>query len=266
MVLDLNLHSQFNDNNDEAKILASQIETLNGIMACGECHYCITVQEHTRQYKNGNSQKFTYYCCTKKGETKCHQPYTATPKLEGQFADELSLLEFEHQEFIDWAYEALDETKDKDQMVNKGSFEALQTALEGVNRRIDNLVGLKISPDNSDGSLLSDTEFSDRKRGLMMEKDKITQQLSQINPKGSDWVEVARDAFEFALLAKQRFEIGDSVDKKVVFKAIGVNPILLNQKLQFQLRFIFLKIKEGVKRTKDEIARLEPTKKPVRTD
>lgn len=32
-----------------------------------------------------------------------------------------------------------------------------------------------------------------------------------------------KGAFEFALLAKERFENGDLEDKKVIFKAIGLN-------------------------------------------
>lgn len=232
---------------------------LNGIMKCGECHYTITAQEHTKKYKNGKCQTFGYYCCTKKGEVKCSQPYTSTDNLEGQFAGDLVQFQIEDPEFIDWAYEALDGTEAKDTEVHKNSSEAIQIALDGVNRRIDNLIALKISPEN-DGSLLSDTEFADRKRELMIEKDRLTHQLSKVNTKGSEWSKVARDAFEFALLAKDRFEKGDSEDKKVIFKAIGVNPILLDQKLAYKPRFIFLKIKEGVKKTNDEISRREPKK------
>ena len=95
-----------------------------------------------------------------------------------------------------------------------------------------------------------------------MEKEQLTRQLSKINPNGEDWVDIARDAFEFALLTKERFENGDSEDKKVIFKAIGVNPILLDQKLKYQPRFVFLKIKEGTKRSNDENNRLEPQNSP----
>ena len=52
------------------------------------------------------------------------------------------------------------------------------------------------------------------------------------------------------------------MDKKVIFKAIGVNPILLDQKLEYQPRFIFLKIQEGVQKTNDEIDRRVPEKSP----
>ncbi len=234
---------------------------LNGIIKCGECHYTITAQEHTKKYKNGTSQVFAYYNCTKKGNIKCSQPYASTSDVEGQFASELSQFEMEP-EFVDWAYEALEEVKDKDQIVNKGSFEALQTALEGVNRRIDNLIALKISPENSDGSLLSNTEFSDRKRALMIEKDTIVQQLNQTGSNNSEWANIAREVFDFGLLAHKRFGGKDPEVKKVIFKTISLNPILLDQKLQYQLRFVFLKIKEGIKKTNDEIDRLEPQKSP----
>ncbi len=234
---------------------------LNGIIRCGECHYCITAQEHKKRYKNGTEQVFEYYACTKKGEIKCNQPYAPTKKIEGQFADDLSQYKIEDPEFIDWAYEALEETRERNQAVNKNSSKALQTVLDGVNRRIDNLIALKISPEN-DGSLLSDSEFADRKRELMIEKEQIIRQLSKENSNGNDWTDIAKDAFEFALLAKERFENGDSEDKKVIFKAIGVNPILLDQKLEYQPRFVFLRLKEGAKKSNDESGRLEPENSP----
>ncbi len=257
---EFNLLQDILDGRSKARIQVHDF-ALNGIMKCGECHYCITAQEHKKKYKNGTEQIFGYYCCTKKGQTKCSQPYIATSKLEGQFSSDLLQFNIEDKEFVDWAYEALDETKEKSQAVNKNSSEALQTALDGVNRRIDNLIALKISPEN-DGSLLSDTEFADRKRELMIEKDNITRQLAQANNNGSDWADVAKDSFEFALLANQRFENGDSEDKKVIFKAIGLNPILLDQKLEYQPRFIFLKLKEGAKMSNDKSGPLEPKNSP----
>ncbi len=231
---------------------------LNGLIRCGECRYGITAEEHVRKYKNGTSQVFTYYHCTKKSlEKKCNQRYLAISKLEGQFSSELGLLELD-KEFANWAFEALDEVKVKDNDISKDSYQALQTALEGVNKRINNLVALKISPDNSDGSLLSDGEFADRKRALLIEKEKIIQQLAKIDPASTEWAEIARDSFDFSLYAYERFNKGYSEDKNVIFKTVGSNPILLNQKLQFQLRYPFLKYKDGVKRTNEEINRLEP--------
>ena len=172
----------------------------------------------------------------------------------------LSQLELE-KEFANWAYEALEEEKIKDNHTTKDSHEALQTALDGVSKRIDNLLALKISPENSDGNLLSDEEFANRKRALLIEKEKLNLQLSKTNPNKIEWAEIAKDSFNFALQAKEWFKAGGSENKKVIFKTVGSNPILLDQKLDFQLRYLFFKYKEGIEKTKDEIKRLEPKDK-----
>jgi len=110
--------------------------------------------------------------------------------------------------------------------------------------------------------LLSNTEFSDRKRALMIEKDTIVQQLNQTGSNNSEWANIAREVFDFGLLAHKRFGGKDPEVKKVIFKTISLKSTLLDQKLQYQLRFVFLKIKEGIKKTNDEIDRLEPQKSP----
>ncbi len=229
---------------------------LNGMIQCGECGYCVTVESHTRHYKNGTSQDFSYYRCTKKNhDNKCNQPYLATKKLEGQFTTEIEQLEL-MPEFAKLALEALDEVKETENTVSKSSHEANQTALDGICKRINNLVSLKISPDNSDGSLLSDEEFADRKRALLLEKEQITKRVAQTDPANSEWAEIAKDSFNFGQLAYTRFTKGTSDDKKVIFRTIGSNPILLNQLLRFQLRYLFFEYKEGAKKTKQESGRL----------
>ena len=234
---------------------------LNGIMKCGECKYCVTAEIHTKKYKNGKSQIFAYYRCTKKGNNGCQQPYSPTHEIENQIADNLGELEVD-QEFVDLAYESLEKVIEKDVVVTKDSHEALQTAMEGVNRRIDNLIALKISPDNSDNTLLSDSEFADRKRGLLLEKEKISNQISKLSPENSEWAMIARESFEFSLLARERFEEDDVDGKKVVFKEVGSNPILLDQKIQFQLRYLYFKYREGAKRMRKEIRPLDPKDSP----
>ena len=230
---------------------------LNGIIRCGECHYCVTAERHTKKYKNGTSQIFGYYHCTKKGHHKCRQPYTTESNLEGQVVAELSQLEL-IPEFAELAFEALEQVAEQDNTVTKSSYEALQTSLDGVNKRINNLVALKISPDNSDGILLSDAEFADRKRALLLEKEKITRQMSQTDPNNEEWVEIAKESFDFGLRAAKRFEKGFPEDKKVIFKTVGSNPILLDQNLQFQLRYLFFQYKQGIKSTSGGNERLEP--------
>ncbi len=218
---------------------------LNGIIKCGECHFTITGEEQTRRYKNGTSQLFRYYRCTKKStEIKCNQPYTHVEDIENQYINDLECLELD-QDAVKIAYEALDIIKVDESKVNKSSFEALNIALEGVEKRLNNLVSLKISPDNTDGSLLSDTEFSERKRKLLIEKDNLLHELKTVNPDNLEWAELADKSFNFSLLAARKFKKGNSETKRLIFSTVGSNPIIIDHKLDFQLRYLFFKYKQG---------------------
>lgn len=232
---------------------------LGDLMKCGECHYGITAEYKTKHYKNGTSQTFAYYRCTKKSKTiKCAQPYVSQSKLESEVLDELSKFELDP-DFAKWAFETLDEMKYKEENTNQDSLKALQNALDGVIKKINNLLELKISPNNMDGSLLTDEEYSERKQAYLQEKMKITEQLSKLNGNEGGWVDVARDSFDFALQAAIKFKNGAPDIKRTIVKTVGSDLILLYQDLQFRPRFLFLKYKEGIEKTKSEINRLGPS-------
>jgi len=230
----------------------------NELIKCGECQYCVTSEQHTKTYRNGTKQTFTYYRCSKKSKTiRCTQPYISKKMLEAQVSEELTKFELEP-EFAAWAIEALEEVKGKDKTVSVDKYKALQQALEGVNKRLNNLLTLKISAENSDGSLLSDEDFAIKKLSLTKEKETLVQQINQLDPHNEEWVDLAKGAFNFALQASKKFSEGGEEDKKTIARTVGSNLILLYQKLQFQPRFMFLKYKEGIERTKLEISRLVP--------
>ena len=220
--------------------------------------YCVTAEQHKKTYRNGTSQVFAYYRCTKKSKVKkCTQPYISEKKLDDQIVKELEMFELEP-EFAEWALETLDELKGKEQNITEDKYKALELAFDGVTKRINNLISLKISPENYDGSLLSDAEFAERKKSLLQEKEKVEQQLASIDPTKNDWVQISKDSFNFALQACKRFQKSSPDEKKLITRTVGSNLILLDHNLEFQPRFLFLKYKEGVKQTKVEIARLVP--------
>lgn len=231
---------------------------LKGTITCGECKYGVTAESHTKKYKNGTSQAFGYYRCSKQSKTiRCSQGYLGVSKTDTFIENDLGELELE-KEFADWALEALEEVIQSEQTVTKDKQNALQAALEGINKRIQNLTDLKISPDNSDGSLLSDEEFAERRRALQIEKDKLLNKLQGDQDNG--WGDIAKESFNFGLLAKSKFQNNDPDEQKTVVKTIYSNLILLDQMLRFQPRFVFIKYKEGIKRTNTEKARLVPEK------
>ena len=54
-----------------------------GLATCGECGAAITAEQHVKKYKNGTSQTFIYYRCTKKLKP-CTQKYISEPDTEIQ--------------------------------------------------------------------------------------------------------------------------------------------------------------------------------------
>jgi site-specific DNA recombinase len=227
---------------------------LNGIMHCGECKFSITAEFKTKHYKNGTSQTFAYYRCTKKSkQIRCSQSYVSQTKLNNQIIEELQHFELE-KEFAQWAFDALEEVKGEEHNTNESSNKALQAALDGIEKRINNLIELKISPNNHDGSLLSDDELSTRKQLLLQEKLKISDQLCK-TANDESWAEIGRDNFSLALIAAIKFKFGEKDDKKSILKTVGSDLIIQDQKLQFQPRYLFIKYRMGVKKTKEEIER-----------
>lgn len=73
---------------------------------------------------------------------------------------------------------------------------------------------------------------------------------------GDDWGVLAKDSFNFALAASQKYKNGSPEEKKTIVKTVGSNVVSLYQMLQFQPRFLFLKYREGIEKTKQEISRL----------
>lgn len=69
---------------------------LTGIIKCGVCKYCITAEEKTKRYKNGKTQVFKYYRCTRKGEVKCAQGGTRTLKTRGHWILSPTRIPFRH--------------------------------------------------------------------------------------------------------------------------------------------------------------------------
>lgn len=231
---------------------------LNGTMTCGECKYCVTAEAHTKRYKNGTAQTFSYYRCSKKSKViKCSQGYISESKAEEQIKDDLLTLELED-EFQQWAFEALEKARNEEKTVEADKMTAFQTALDGINKRLTNLTKLKISPANSDGSLLSDEEFAERKKSLLLEKDKLLEQIKAESGEKAAW-DLAKESFVFGLRARERFEADDPREhKKTIIKTIWSNLILMDQKLKFQPRTLYFTYKKAIKRFHEEKERLVP--------
>lgn len=121
-------------------------------------------------------------------------------------------------------------------------------------KRLDNLVKLKISPVNSDGSLLSDDEFLDQKTVLVSEKNKLEESLKNQGQRVNNWLETVEENFNFALHARHRFEVGTPDEKREILVTIGSNLTLLDKVLGLDLEneYAFLEYVNEIEPTVSE--------------
>ena len=234
---------------------------LTGVIKCGECRMMITAESHTKHYKNGESQTFIYYRCTKRGEKKCNQPYLPAPKLEKQVISFLKTIKISDS-FVNWAVKWLNKANDEHTKAKRDQLKALQKNHSDVRKRLDNLLELKISPNNVDGGLLSDEEFQEQKSKLLAEKVRIAKQLKMGDKQADEWIDLTAKTFNFAAKAQERFEKGPPEEKKTILKAVGSNLFIKDRKLTIQPRKPFLLIKEALLKFQDTDKMFEPEKYP----
>ncbi len=112
---------------------------------------------------------------------------------------------------------------------------SLRRAHDDCQKKLDNLLDLKISPSNSDGSLLSDEDFKKRKNELTAERDRFLNSTNQINLRADKWMDIIQEVFDVAYNAQREFEETQDVQKKkCILAKIGANLTLSNGKLHIQ--------------------------------
>ena len=228
---------------------------LTGIIRCGECNAMITAEEKwqvicgNKQCKNkfnANNRDFcpkcqikiqdmqnptilhyTYYHCTKRANPNCTQKSIRHNKLEEQVDSILKDIRISER-FKNWAIKYLNELHDDETIVHTATITSLQSAYNNCIKRLDNLVRLKISPANSDGSLLSDEEFREQKTTITAEKVQLEDKLGIQGKKIDNWIETVEKNFDFAIHARYKFEKGLPEEKREIMVTIGSNLQLLN--------------------------------------
>ena len=210
-----------------------------GTIRCGECGAMITAEEKVNRF----GSRYIYYHCTKRINPKCSQKCIELTKLEGQIKELLSNIEIPH-EFMEWAIEEvnkLHERESTDQtVINKNIDEAYSDCM----KRINNLVKLKISPMNSNESLLTDADFEKQMKPLQIEKRSLEDKKKNLGERMNKWVKLAQDSFKFACTARTAFEHASLQDKKVMLVSLGSNLLIKDKLLVLDLLKPFQYIKE----------------------
>ena len=231
-----------------------------GLFECGDCGAMVTAEEKYQiicsscKFKFSSLNKescpkckimieamnnptrlhYTYYHCTKKKDPNCKQKSITDKELERQMDIQLSKVQISER-FKDWAIKYLNEINDKEAVDRNAQIHSLQSSYDNCLKRVDNLIKLKISEQNADGQLISDTEFREQKEALIKEKEQIVEKLGDSDDRVNKWVELTEKTFNLAVHARYWFANGDTRTKKQILVNLSQNLILKDQIVRINL-------------------------------
>ncbi len=265
--------------------------SFTGVMACGECGAMITAEEKWQTICAHCKQKFAsinrdrcpkcqttiqsmndptilhyiYYHCTKRKNKNCTQGCVHLKDIETQIDTILSRINIS-EEFKNWAIKYLNELNEQEVTDRNATLSSLQNSYNLCVNEMDNLLKLKISPQNSDGSLLSDEEFKAKKLTLTQEKTALEERLKNTSLRIDKWMEDAEKAFNFAVHARYWFEHGTLQEKREILITIGSNLKLFNKLLRLDVERPYEYFIEIVKHEPTTSALFEPKKQSLTTE
>jgi hypothetical protein len=194
--------------------------------------------------KNPLFLHYTYYHCTHGARTKCTQKSVSGKELEAQIDRFLARIEIsEH--FKKFAINYLHELHEKEVTSRNDIVKSQQNAFTNCLSRIDNLVKLKTSQENTDGSLLSDEEYSQQRMALLREKQVLEELLNDTGQRVERWIKLTEETFEFACTLRERFSNGDPQTKKTILMILGSNLTLRDKRVRIEAKKPFLILEQS---------------------
>jgi|Deesub1362A_J573_1020465.scaffolds.fasta_scaffold01043_6 DNA invertase Pin-like site-specific DNA recombinase len=221
-----------------------------------ECPKCKTPIE---EMKNPTILRYVYYRCSKRRNPNCSQKSIELKELEGQIKVLLSRIQIS-EAFKNWALKYLREEVEREKENYKEVLASQKRAYANCLKKLDNLLRLKISPLNADGSLISDEEYARKKAELMREKARLEEAMEKLKNQGDRWLGVVEKTFGFACHARHWFKNGTPEEKTQILRSLGSNLILKDRKLEIELKKPFrwiAKVSSGCPEVKEVI---EPKK------
>lgn len=233
-----------------------------GIMRCGECGAQITAEDKWKYNKSGKAHNYIYYHCTKRRNPSCNQKLITRDALEAQILNYLSHIEVPAS-FQKWAKKYLKilynqelESLEKIKHSNKSTYEQITTSLS-------NLLAFKISPANSDGSLLSDEAYKEQRDKLEKQKAALIMEEEDFSRVFGNGIMKSESDFDFALYAIEHFKNGTISDKRTILRELGYNHLLTNKKLDITLKETYRLISDDMDSINQESVWLEPQENEV---
>jgi hypothetical protein len=178
-------------------------------------------------------------------------------ELERQIAAYLARVQIS-EKFKDYCIKFLHELHAKESTTQKTILETQQKAYQDCAQEIDNLVSLKTSSGNADGSQLSNEEYGRRRATLLTEKAALEELLRDAGQRIEQQLRLSEKTFDFACTAQERFAKGNARTKKKMLVTLGSNLTLKDKKLFIEAREPFFILEKSMSDEKPGNEPIEP--------
>ncbi len=218
------------------------------------CGRSLVFEPKTKIYKNGKSQTFMYLRCNRHyyhSNPNCPKSAINLDDFNQQVVEQLGRVKISPR-LIEWGIARLNEKNEEKRAVRDAEHKAIKENYDGVVRKLENLLQLKLSPLNSNGSMLSDGEYAAERSKLLAERDKLHSQLESLNDDREEWAKLAVSVFNFAARAQERYQKGDWETRRDICRIFGTSLVLNGKTLEVQPRTPFVYIREALESSEPE--------------
>ncbi len=223
-----------------------------GLIRCGECGAMITAENHEKYQKNGNHHHYTHYHCTKR-KGPCSQKTIRVENLEKQLDEILEKICIPR-EFIAWSMEILRSENSKESAERNAMMANFKRGYSVALKKLDTLIDMRAAGE------ITEDEYATSKTKTIEEKEKFYKLLNDTNARVDDWIERAEEIFDFASMAKEKFENGTPEEKRDVISTLGSNLYLRDRKLSVSLASPLVLAEKATSELRAISERLEPQK------
>src|SRR5260221_20797 len=222
------------------------------------CDRSLVFEPKVKKYKNGESQDFWYLRCNRHKyhpSEVCPRSSINVKDLNKQILEKLGQVRISPK-LIEWGIKRLNEKNFDKQKIREAEFTSIQESYNAVVKKLDNLLQLKLSPLNSNGSMLSDLEYAEERVSLLKDRDSLKDKLNSLDNKREDWAKLAVSVFNFAARAQETYEKGDWETRADICRIFGMSLVLNGKKLEVHARAPIIYMKEAINSS-------EPQKLPL---
>jgi len=192
---------------------------------------------------------YEYYRCGRKKKVSppCNQRGLEVHKLEKLIDWKLCEIEISPL-FMDWAIRQINKMNEGEIDFREETIQDIKRAYDDCRIEMDNLLKLKISPTNKDGSLLSDERYKEENGKLEKKLKEIEKQLKSVDERMIQSNKDIAEKFDFATTARKRFATGDPKTRRDIFEGLGSHLKLLNKEVYCdspEYMFVIKKMKKA---------------------